>query len=178
MTINSGLATVALAGVLVAATPLTVVSNLDPSKYAGRWFEIARFPNRFQAKCASDVTAEYQVRPEGGFIVVNRCRNTAGDITDASGVARAVDGAPTSVLKVRFAPAILSVLPFVWGDYQVIALDDDHTYSVVGTPDRKYLWILARQPNIAADQYNQLIEAARKQGFDVARLEKTRHTVQ
>jgi apolipoprotein D and lipocalin family protein len=157
------------------ARPLTVVNNLDPSKYAGRWFEIARLPNRFQNKCASDVTAEYQVRPEGGFIVVNRCRNAAGEVTDASGVARSTSDA-TSILEVRFAPAFLSVLPFVWGDYQVIALDDGHTYSVVGTPDRKYLWILARQPTIAADQYNGLVELAKKQGFDVERLEKTRHT--
>ncbi len=171
-------AALALVTVLSQATPLTVVRNLDPSKYAGRWFEIARLPNRFQAKCASDVTAEYQPRPEGGFIVVNRCRNAAGDITDASGVARSKSDAPPSVLEVRFAPAFLSVLPFVWGDYQVIALDDGHTYSVVGTPDRKYLWILSRQPQMAPRQYEQLIELARTQGFAVERLEKTSHTGQ
>ena len=83
-----------------------------------------------------------------------------------------------SVLEVRFAPAFLSVLPFVWGDYQVIALDDGHTYSVVGTPDRKYLWILSRQPQMAPGQYEQLIELARTQGFAVERLEKTSHTGQ
>jgi apolipoprotein D and lipocalin family protein len=170
----------ALATVLAIsdAKPLTVVNNLDPSKYGGRWFEIARLPNRFQDKCASDVTAEYQVRSQGGFTVVNRCRNARGEVTDASGVARSTNGAPASVLKVRFAPAVLSVLPFVWGDYQVIALDDGHTYSVVGTPDREYLWILARQPQMAAAQYDQLVELARTQGFDVERLEKTRHTRQ
>jgi len=155
-----------------------VVRNLDPSKYAGRWFEIARLPNRFQNKCASDVTAEYQLRPEGGFVVINRCRNAAGETTDASGVARSVGDAPTSVLQVRFAPAFLSVLPFVWGDYQVIALDDGHTYSLVGTPDRKYLWILSRQAQMAPGQYEQLTELARKQGFAVERLERTSHTGQ
>ena len=166
-------AALALVLAISDATPLMVVKNLDPSKYAGRWFEIARLPNRFQAKCASDVTAEYQVRAEGGFNVVNRCRNAAGAITDASGVARATADAPASVLKVRFAPAVLSVLPFVWGDYQVIALDDGHTYSLVGTPDRKYLWILSRQPRMAPSQYDQLVEDARAQGFPVERLEKT-----
>ena len=170
------LAALALAAVISDATPLTVVGNLDPARYAGRWFEIARLPNRFQTKCASDVTAEYQLRTEGGFIVVNRCRNAAGKISDAAGVARSVADNPTSVLQVRFAPAFLSVLPFVWGDYQVIALDDGHTYSVVGTPDRKYLWILSRQPRMAPSQYDQLAEVARKQGFAVERLEKTLHT--
>ena len=172
------LATLAIALAISDAKPLTVVNNLDPLKYAGRWFEIARLPNRFQARCAGDVTAEYQVRSEGGFGVVNRCRNAAGDISDASGVARSTNGAPTSVLKVRFAPAFLSMLSFVWGDYQVIALDDGHTYSVVGTPDRKYLWILSRQPRMAPGQYDQLIELARTQGFAVERLEKTTHSGQ
>ena len=171
-------AALALALAVSDATPLAVVTNLDPSKYAGRWFEIARLPNRFQVKCVSDVTAEYQVRSEGGFTVVNRCRNAAGEFTDAAGVARSTDGAPASVLKVRFAPAVLSVLPFVWGDYQVIALDDGHSYSVVGTPDRKYLWILSRQPQMTPSQYEQLIELARTQGFAVERLEKTNHTAQ
>jgi len=170
------LATLAMFLAISDGKPLTVVNNLDPAKYAGRWFEIARLPNRFQNRCASDVTAEYHVRPEGGFVVVNRCRNGGGDVTDASGVARSTNGAPASVLKVRFAPAVLSVLPFVWGDYQVIALDDGHTYSVVGTPDRKYLWILARQPQMGAEEYNQLVELARKQGFAVERLAKTSHT--
>ena len=172
------LAALALAAVIADTPPLTVVGNLDPSRYAGRWFEIARLPNRFQTKCASDVTAEYQLKPEGGFIVVNRCRNAAGEITDATGVARSVANNPTSVLQVRFAPAFLSVLPFVWGDYQVIALDDGHTYSVVGTPDRKYLWVLSRQPQMAPSQYHHLAELAKQQGFAVERLEKTSHTGQ
>jgi len=178
VSITSGLATLALASVLVAGSPLTVVTNLDPSRYSGRWFEIARLPNRFQTKCAGDVTADYQPRQGGGFVVVNRCRGNDGKTIDAEGVARAVDGQPSSVLQVRFAPSFLSLLPFVWGDYQVIALDDGHTYSMVGTPDRKYLWILSRQPRMAPGQYDHLIELARSQGFPVERIEKTSHADQ
>lgn len=156
--------------------PLTVVTNLVPERYAGRWYEIARLPNRFQTKCAGEVTAEYALRPEGGFTVVNRCRDGSGQTTDAAGVARAVRGAPPSVLQVRFAPALLSLLPFVWGDYQVLALDDAHTYSVVGTPDRKYLWILSRTPQIDSDRYTRLVAIAGEQGFDVSKIEKTRQS--
>lgn len=165
-------------GLAMAPTPLAIVNNLDPARYAGRWYEIARLPNRFQNKCAGEVMAEYQPRPEGGFVVINRCRDRAGRITDASGVARPVAGAPSSVLQVRFAPAILSFLPAVWGDYQVIALDDAHTYSLVGTPDRKYLWILSRTPQMGADRYDELAAVARGQGFDVTRLVKTRQSTQ
>lgn len=165
---------------LVAATVVTdrlaVVSNLDLNKYAGRWYEIARLPNRFQDKCASDVSANYSLRPDGRITVVNRCVDRSGNITEAAGVARRVDGAPPSVLQVRFAPAFLSFLSAVWGDYQVIALDDAHTHAVVGSPDRKYLWILARSSSLDNATYDRLLTVAKEQGFDVSRLIKTPHT--
>ena len=164
-----------MAAALSTATPLAVVSNLEPAKYVGRWFEISRLPNRFQTNCSSDVTAEYQLRTQGGFTVVNRCRNAAGGVTDAKGVARRVEGRPPSVLKVRFAPAILSFLPAVWGDYQVIALDDQHTYALVGTEDRKYLWVLSRTPLMEAERYQRLLAVAQGQGFDVSKLVNTLH---
>lgn len=168
--------TLALALLQSAGAPLTVVRNLEPSKYAGRWFEISRLPNRFQNKCAGDVTAEYQLRSQGGFTVINRCLDKSGKMTDAEGVARVVEGQPPSVLQVRFAPAFLGLLPFVWGDYQVIALDNEHTYSVVGTVDREYLWVLSRTPVMDQDRYERLLSIAKDQGFDVSKLVKTAQT--
>ena len=109
-------------------------------------------------------------------IVVNRCREKDGTITESRGVARRVEDAPPSVLEVRFAPAILSFLPVVWGDYQVMALDDAHTYSLVGTPDRDYLWVLSRTPEMDPAIYDRLVAAAKAQGFDVSRLVRTTHT--
>jgi apolipoprotein D and lipocalin family protein len=156
--------------------PLSVVSNLDLQRYAGRWYEVARFPNRFQDKCAGDVEAVYTVRDDERITVVNRCRERDGSTTDAQGAARRVKGAPPSVLQVRFAPAFLGFLPFVWGDYQVMALDDAHTHALIGTPDRKYLWILSRTPGLDPATYDQLVETAKAQGFDVSRLVRTEHT--
>jgi apolipoprotein D and lipocalin family protein len=168
---------IALVAVLSATQGrLNVVSNLDLNKYAGRWYEIARLPNRFQNKCASDVEANYELRPDGRITVVNKCRDGNGSITEAAGVARRVEGAPPSVLQVRFAPAFLSFLSAVWGDYQVIALDDAHTHAVVGSPDRKYLWVLARTTGLDAPTYEKLIAIAKQQGFDVSRVVRTTHT--
>ena len=158
------------------STPLRVVPELDLARYAGTWYEVARFPNSFQKKCLSDVTAEYKVRPDGRVDVTNRCRESGNEITEASGIARPVKGQPTSVLEVRFAPAFLSFLPMVWGDYQVIELDPDYQYAVVGTPDRKYLWVLSRTPKLETALYDRLMERARAQGFDVSKLVMTRHT--
>ena len=78
-------------------------------------------------------------------------------------------------LKVRFAPAALSFLPFVWGDYWILGLADDYTWSLVGSPDRAYLWILSRGPTMDADAYASVVRVAAANGFDVERLVKTPH---
>ena len=156
--------------------PLRVVPSVDLPRYAGLWYEVARLPNRFEEKCAGDVTAEYTVKGAGRLKVVNRCRRQDGRLTEAVGDAKLADKeGPNSRLKVRFAPGLLSFLPFVWGDYQIIELAPDYTYAVVGAPDRKYLWLLSRTPQMDEATYQRLTEAARSQGFDVSRLIRTKH---
>jgi len=156
--------------------PLRVVPSVDLPRYAGLWYEVARLPNRFEEKCAGDVTAEYTLKEKDRLKVVNRCRRRDGRMTEAVGDAKLAEReGPNSRLKVRFAPAFLSFLPFVWGDYQLIELAPDYTYAVVGAPDRKYLWILSRTPQLDEATYLRLLEAARSQGFDVSRMIRTQH---
>ena len=155
---------------------LRVVPTVDYERYAGTWYEIARLPNRFERRCASDVTATYVPRNDGRVAVINQCVRADGRNDKATGIARRVHGQPASVLQVRFAPALLSFLPFVWGDYQIIDLGDDYDYAVVGAPSRSFLWVLARQPVLAPDLYARLTDRAREQGFDVSKLIKTAHT--
>ena len=93
------------------------------------------------------------------------------------GVARvAGKDQPNSKLKVRFAPAWLSFIPQVWGDYQVIALSSNYEHAVVGDPSRTYLWILSRTPTLDEGVYRQFLEEARAQDFDVNLLQKTRQS--
>jgi apolipoprotein D and lipocalin family protein len=156
--------------------PLRVVPAVDLPRYAGLWYEVARLPNRFEEKCAGDVTAEYTPKEKNKLRVVNRCRRRDGRLTEAVGEARLADKrGPNSKLEVRFAPRLLSFLPFVWGDYQIIGLADDYTHAVVGSPDREYLWVLAGGPRLDEATYQRLLEAARAQGFDVSRMIRTRH---
>lgn len=93
-----------------AQGPLRVVDQVDYERYSGTWYEIARLPFRFQKQCVSDVTATYGPRPDGRITVTNRCRKSSGEIDEAVGVARRVEGRLPSVTKVRFAPAFLSFL--------------------------------------------------------------------
>jgi len=108
-----------------AGGAVTTVDRVDLDRYLGQWHEIARFPNRFQRQCLGDVRATYARRPDGRLDVINECRTGDGGASRAAGVARVVDGSGGARLKVRFAPAILSFLPMVWGDYWVLALGSD-----------------------------------------------------
>ena len=162
---------------LLMVSGLKTVSKVDLQKYSGVWYEIARLPNKFQVECAGDVSAEYTLREDGNIKVVNRCR-AAGKPKEAEGVARVSDedNGSNSILEVRFAPAILSFLHSVWGDYRIIALDEKYSYALVGSSDRKYLWILSRTKTLDDNVYNRLLATAADQGFTVKKIIRTPHT--
>lgn len=145
--------------------PVRTVTSVDLSRYTGLWYEIARYPNRFQEGCR-DSSATYTLRPDGEIDVVNRCRRGAdGNVAEARGRAWPVDPADTTRLKVSF------FWPFR-GDYWIIDLGENYEYAVVGTPDRNYLWILARQPKLSDDVYTGILRRVQLQGFEPERLRR------
>lgn len=151
--------------------PLATIPSLDVPRYMGRWYEIAKYPNRFQKKCVGDTTAEYRLQPAGNLQVINRCRMENGQFAEAIGAARQI-GEPTSPkLEVRFAPAWLSFIPAVWGDYWVIDLDADYQLVAISEPKREYLWVLSRTPEVSPEAYANLLERLRRKGFDTGQLE-------
>lgn len=167
------LATLAIFAQSPAIGPVTSVSNVDLNKYTGTWYEIAKYPNKFQKKCVGNTTATYTVKKPGRLSVVNRCLEKDGSMSNAKGAAKIADKNSNAKLKVRFAPSFLSFLPFVWADYWIIDLDPNYQYAVVATPDRKYFWILSREQQISDTQYQQILKRAELQGFDPSRIEKT-----
>lgn len=151
------------------AADVSSVPDLDISRYAGEWHEIARLPMFFQRQCVSDITAQYTLSEDGQIGVVNRCRNDDGEIEEVDGIARRVEGHPGR-LQVRFAPDWLSWLPFTWADYWVIALDSEYQWAVVGEPGRDYLWILARTPELGRTQFDQIKAQVVAMGYDLDEL--------
>ncbi len=159
------------------AKPLAAVPHVDLDRYAGMWFEIARMPTRAEDRCERDVTATYAVT-DSGLSVINRCRRADGRIQDAAvGRARVVEDRTNARLQVSFAPTFLDALPFVWGDYWILDLADDYDAAMVGTPDRKHLWLLSRTPRLPGTELSAFIARANQQGFDTARLLYTEQTV-
>ncbi len=152
---------------------VTTIASLDVPRYMGTWYEIAKFPNRFQAKCVANTRATYLTQNDGSLQVLNSCLMADGSTMDALGLAKQVGGKTSPKLEVRFAPAWLSWLPMVWGDYWVIDLDADYQLAAVSDAKREYLWVLSRTPQVNARAYDALIERLKAQHFDVHKLERT-----
>lgn len=151
----------------------TTVENVDLERYVGLWYEIAKIPNRFQQKCESGTTAYYSLRDDGKVDVVNRCLDARGDKVSAVGVAKVVDSVTNARLKVSFVN-VLGIRLF-WGDYWIIGLGRDYEYAVVGHPQRKYGWILAREPNLSPLTLEKINALLRDQGYDPGDFTSTPH---
>jgi len=159
-----------LAPVQAAAAPLPTAPSVDLKKYQGKWFEIARLPAWFQKECARS-TATYTLRADGTVAVKNECSTHGGQEKSIRGTARVVDAKSNAKLVVTFDNWV-GKLGLAKGDYWILHLEPGYEAAIVGTPNRRYLWILARQPELSAARYAKLTGIARARGFDTARLLK------
>jgi apolipoprotein D and lipocalin family protein len=146
------------------SVPMAVVSNLDLNRYLGLWYEIARFPNRFERDCVA-VTAEYGLLPDGTISVRNSCRKFTfdGELQVAEGTAR-VEG--PGRLSVNFVPW----LPFARGPYWILDIAPDYSVAVVGEPSGSTGWILARSPRISRAAMDRALGVLRTNGYDTDAL--------
>jgi len=148
---------------------LRTVKSVDSSRYAGRWYEVARLPNRFQ-RDDSLATAEYRVQGPGVLGVLNTERRPDGSTKQIRGTATAVPGSGGSRLRVKFE-GLAGLIPVPKdGNYWIIALAPDYSTALVGTPDRNFLWLLSRQSNPSPSVRQRYLEIAAKQGFDIERV--------
>jgi apolipoprotein D and lipocalin family protein len=152
-----------------AQRPLQAVTFTDLNRYAGKWHEIASYPQRFQKGC-HQTTAEYTLTDKGYVIVENRCNRDSlnGKPTYIKGKAFVEKNSGNSKLKVRF------FWPFL-AKYWIISLADDYSFAVVSHPNRNYLWILSRKPEMSPDVYNTIIRNLQERGFDPDKIVRTLH---
>jgi apolipoprotein D and lipocalin family protein len=158
--------------------PVRTVPSVDLKRYSGKWYEIARYPNKFQKQCVGNTTATYTLKQNGKLEVLNECLKKDGLVDSANAEGKVADKGSNSKLKVRFAPSVLSVFGFVWADYWIIDLGSNYEYAVVADPKREYLWILSRDAEMKEPIYQDILRKVEKQGFDPGKLVKTRQNVQ
>ena len=152
------------------AHPLKTVDSVDLQRYAGDWYEIARYPNRSQRDCDSDVHVRYMLQGSGKISVRNECRKANGKPDIANGIAKVVDAKSNAKLKVTF------FWPF-YADYWIIDLDPRYRYAVVGEPGRKYLWILSRSKELDQESYRHILQRVAENGYDPSKLVKTKQSL-
>jgi len=146
--------------------PVPTVAQIDLQRYMGRWYEIARLPNRFEKDCVG-VFADYTLLPEGKVRIVNSCHKKRLDapMQASEGKAWAADRT-NAKLKVRF------FWPF-YSHYWIMDIGPSYDYAVVGHPSRKYLWILSRKPSMDDKIYSELTEKIKAAGYDLSEFQKT-----
>lgn len=146
---------------------LQTVPSVDLNKYAGKWYEIASYPQIFQKGCHC-TTAEYTLSDKGYVIVENRCNKDSvnGKQSYIKGKAFVEEGSGNAKLKVQF------FWPFR-AKYWIIDLADDYSYAVVSHPNKKYLWILSRSPKMEEAVYLEILSRLKAKGFDLSKLQKT-----
>lgn len=157
----------------MAKKEMEVVKGLDLKRYMGRWYEIASFPSRFQPKNGVDTRATYTLNEDGTVHVLNETWADGKRSFIEGSAYKADPNSDEAKLKVKFyVPPFLPIIPVV-GDYWVLFIDDEYQYALIGQPSRRYLWILCRRTHLDEEIYNQLVERAKSEGYDVSKLHKT-----
>jgi apolipoprotein D and lipocalin family protein len=168
--VESGMRKISIVLILVLTGCVGIPENVKPvdnfriEKYLGKWYEIARLDHSFE-RGLTRVTANYSLRDDGGVRVLNRGYSEKEKTwKEAEGKAYFVQGTNIGYLKVSFFG------PF-YGSYIVFELDhENYQYSLVCGPNKSYLWILARNPEIKKELKDNLITKAATMGFDISKL--------
>lgn len=155
--------------IIAQKNPPITVKYVDLKKYVGLWYEVAKIPNSFQDQCIKNTTAKYTLTEDGEIKVINSCIDEDGEVDDASGVVRVVDKKSNAKLEVSFV-SFLGWRPF-WGDYWIIGLDENYQWAIVGTPNRKYGWVLSRTPNLDNTTMDNIFGIIKDQGYDPKKFE-------
>lgn len=155
---------------VVQRTPdLRPVQGFSLQRYLGTWHEIARLPSGYEQDCASAVTAQYLAADDERVSVLNRCTTAQKQVVQAAGVATQPEPG-VGRLRVSFLPRGLTWLPFSRAEYWVLDIDADYRHVLVGTPDRRALWILSRDASVPQETFERLLTRARELGFPTGQL--------
>ena len=161
----------AAAALVMVALPMAAtamaqpVTHIELTRMMGRWYEVARLPNKIQSGCqagASDWT-----RTNEGFSVVQSChRGTPdGPLAEWKARARVADPVSNAQFRMCFFGGLLSQ------EYWVLDQRPDQGWLILATHDGKYLWLMSQKPTLSASIRSEAVARIKQLGFDIARLE-------
>jgi apolipoprotein D and lipocalin family protein len=156
----------ACAGYVDAEQPLPTVTDVSLQEYVGQWYAITSLPQFFTRKCVAQ-EAVYKLNSDNEIGVQNICIKKRGRRTDITGFARTTD--ISGILKLKFTSGFAGLFGAT-GDYNIIELDEDYRYALIGGKDRKSLWLLSRTKKISDAVYDDYIGRAQELGFDISKL--------
>jgi apolipoprotein D and lipocalin family protein len=162
------LLTVSMITPSLANQDVKAVDQLDLNKYLGTWHEVARKPLTFQKDCAYNVTANYSLNDKGNVKVDNRCYKADGVMKQSTAEAYVQNAPANSKLKVSFLPKAIRWIPIARGDYWVLKIDQNYQTALVGEPDKKYLWVLSRDPQPNKAVVQEYLNYAQSIGYDLS----------
>ncbi|KAI5441118.1 temperature-induced lipocalin-1 [Lathyrus oleraceus] len=155
---------------------MKVVEGLDLERYMGRWYEIASFPSRDQPKDGANTRATYKLNTDGTVDVLNETWSGGKRGFIQGSAFKANPNNDEAKFKVKFyLPPFLPIIP-VTGNYWVLFIAHDYHYALIGEPTKKSLWILCRETRLDDEIYDEIVEKAKEEGYDVTKLRKTPHT--
>ncbi|WP_431886693.1 lipocalin family protein [Micromonospora wenchangensis] len=154
--------------------PLTPVADVDVERYAGDWYQVAAIPAIFEIQCYKNVTARYDVQPDGTIGVRNACRTIVGTTSTVTGRARSENPPADSALTVSFLKLGGRWIYLGGPNYVVIGLDPDYRWAVVGDPDRSSGFVLSREPALTGAQTAAAKAVLTANGYDLCYFRTTR----
>ncbi|EQC48001.1 lipocalin family protein [Bacteriovorax sp. Seq25_V] len=151
-----------------AAKQLPTVSQVEVERYVGKWNAVAALPQRFTKKCIAQ-TADYELIGEGTVSVLNTCIKKHGKTKTIEGKAVVKNKLTNASLEVTF-DNFWTKLFRVKGDYQILKLDENYEYVLVGSNNKKSLWIMSRETSMPAEVFQEYVDYAKTLGFETSEL--------
>ncbi len=164
------IATALIMTAVVNAKEPPTVGFVDLNRYIGKWYEVASIPQSFQKQCVKNVTAEYSFAEKNRIKVVNSCEQSDGTRDEAVGRAKVKDKETNAKLRVTFVKVFGKWFFPLGGNYWILDLAPDYSYSLVGDPKLEYAWILSRTPQISREVLINAESKFKVLGYDTCKI--------
>lgn len=153
-----------LAGPALAAPPQPT-QRIDLNKMMGRWYEVARLPNKIQTGCQGG-TSDW-ARAGDGFSVLQACHkgSLSAPATQWKAKAKVLDASTNAKLQMAFFGGVVKQ------EYWVLEHRAEQGWLILGTPGGRAVWLMSQRPVMSPAVRAQALARVKQLGYDLAKLE-------